>query len=236
MLSISTEIGNNIRTYRKKNHMTLEELGSMIGKGKSTLSKYENGEIIVDIETLYDLAAAFHIHVDQLLCRMPQEPSIQTSSRNFFSGLDHFFAYIYDGRDKHLIRCVFDVGGPVDETGSVFHVNLYMNFDSFHDYRKCETTYAGTIEQFDAITNFYLQNINTPIEKASAHVLASYQSGATKWGLFNGISSRPLMPISAKMLFCRTILKEDDALIKQLLISKEDIRIMKQYNMMAVSQ
>ena len=51
MSQISTEIGKQIRTFRKKRKMTLEALAAVICKSKSTVSKYENGEIPVDIET-----------------------------------------------------------------------------------------------------------------------------------------------------------------------------------------
>lgn len=72
------------------------------------------------------------------------------------------------------------------------------------------------------------------MEKASVQILASYLSSETKWGLFNGFSSRPMMPIAAKMLFSRSRLPEDEALIRQLKISREDIRLLKLYNMFSV--
>lgn len=44
-----------------------------------------------------------------------------------------------------------------------------------------------------------------------------------------------MMPIAAKMLFSKEVLKEDARLIQQLKVSKDDIRILKLYNMMAVT-
>lgn len=67
MSKISIEVGKRIRAFRKKRSMTLEDLSLIICKGKSTISKYENGEISIDIETMYDIANALHIHVGQLL-------------------------------------------------------------------------------------------------------------------------------------------------------------------------
>ena len=49
--------------------MTLEELASRIYKSKATLSKYEKGQIVVDIETLYSIAEALEIRVEHLLYR-----------------------------------------------------------------------------------------------------------------------------------------------------------------------
>ena len=74
-----------------------------------------------------------------------------------------------------------------------------------------------------------------PMEKASVKILASSLSADTKWGLFCGFSSRPMMPIAIKMLFSRNRLPEDAHLIHQLKVSKDDIRLLKLYNMLSVT-
>ena len=63
----------------------------------------------------------------------------------------------------------------------------------------------------------------------------SYLDSDTKWGLFNGFSSRPMMPIAIKMLLSKTRLKEDEELVRQLKVSKEDVRLLKLYNMLSVT-
>ena len=52
MGEISYEIGKKIRTFRKSRNMTLEELARIVCKNKSTLSKYETGEIVLYNETI----------------------------------------------------------------------------------------------------------------------------------------------------------------------------------------
>lgn len=49
--------------------------------------------------------------------------------------------------------------------------------------------------------------------------------------MMSGISFRPFMPVSFKMLFSKTPLKEDEELIKRLKINQNDIRMMKLFNM-----
>ena len=43
-----------------------------------------------------------------------------------------------------------------------------------------------------------------------------------------------MMPIAAKMLFSRERLKEDEELLRRLKISREDIRLLRLYNMFPV--
>ena len=43
-----------------------------------------------------------------------------------------------------------------------------------------------------------------------------------------------MMPVAIKMLFSRKRLSEDEKLLRMLKVTKEDIRLMKHYNMMTV--
>lgn len=235
MPDINIEIGKLIRGARKKRGMTLSELAEVICKSQSTVSKYEKGEITVDIATLYDIADALRVHVEQLLYVRPERTELRAPGNNpaFFTDTSQFYSYLFDGRSNSLMRCVFDVLSKTDERK--YKIMMYMNFEDFDNYKNCENTYWGYIEHYDAVTNIALTNQDMPMEKASAQILASYLDSDKKWGLFNGFSSRPMMPIAAKMLFSKKKLKEDEELIRSLKISKDDIRLMKLYNMMAVT-
>ena len=235
MSEIGVETGKRIRNFRKMRKMTLVELAACTHKSKATLSKYEKGEITIDIVTLYDISRALQVHVEQLLYCEPQRAVISGQGKMpaFFSGLSRFYSYIFDGRNNQLTRCVFDV---LSESGdSRYKIMMYMNFDSYENYQNCENTYWGYIEHFDALSNIRMTNQDTPMEQVSVTILASFLDSDTKWGIFCGISSRPLMPIAIKMLFSRQKLREDDELIKQLKVSREDIRLLKLYNMFSVT-
>ena len=239
MSLVSTQVGNRIRGFRRQRGMTLEALAAAIGKSRSTLSKYEKGEIAVDIETLYDLAAALRIDAAQLLCpRVAPAPAGAGTGRAvpaFFAGVAQFFGYHFDGRDGSVIRCVFDLLPAQTQDGRTLQgIAMYMNYADLDYYQRCETTYRGTIEHFDALTDIRLINQDTPMEQASCKILAPYADAPTKWGLWTGVSSRPVMPVATKMLLSRTPLPVDEPLIRRLKISREDIRLLKLYNMLAI--
>ena len=56
MKEVSLHVGSRIRLYRKAKKLTLLALSQKIHKSKATLSKYETGDITIDIETLFDIA------------------------------------------------------------------------------------------------------------------------------------------------------------------------------------
>ncbi|MGH1803383.1 helix-turn-helix domain-containing protein [Enterococcus gallinarum] len=233
MTQISKEIGLKMRTFRKKKGLTINDLAIILCKSKATVSKYERGEITIDIDTLYEIAVALSVDIEQLLVSQRKKIISEQKIYNpaFFTGVNQFYSYLYDGRANKLIRCVFDLI-PTDTTNKVY---MYMNFENYDQYQDCENTYYGTIEHYDALTNIFMRNQDTYMEQVTVSILASFLDSSTKWGLFFGISSRPMMPIAVKMLFSRTILKENDALINNLKISKEDIRLLKHYNMFSAT-
>ena len=234
MAEISREIGHRIRTFRKSRHMTLDDLAAVLCKNKSTLSKYETGEIVMDIETIYEIARAPGMHAEQLLYSTPDRVPIQDPGPKpaFFSGLTQFYSYYYDGRVNRIMRCVFDVLLMTEDHR--YKIMMYVNFSDYGSYQNCETTYWGYMEHYDAMTNIILTNQDSPMEKANGQILATYMNTDTKWGLFTGLSARPLMPVALKMLFSKKRLSEDGELLQKLKVTREDIRLMKLYNMMTV--
>ena len=55
------EVGANIKTYRKLQHMTQQELAGRINKSMACVSKYEKGDISMDLYTLYEIAEVLNI-------------------------------------------------------------------------------------------------------------------------------------------------------------------------------
>jgi repressor LexA len=60
-------VGNNIKKYRKNRNLSLQALGEKVGVTKKTISRYENGEIKVDMSRLADIATAMNLDVSKLL-------------------------------------------------------------------------------------------------------------------------------------------------------------------------
>lgn len=234
MPQISHEIGKRIRAFRKSRHMTLDELAKILCKNKSTLSKYETGEIVLDIETIYEISRALGIHVEQLLYCTPDRVPIQNSGTqsNFFSGLTQFYGYYYDGRVNRIVAAVFDV--LLMSEAHRYKIMMYINFADFDSYQNCATSCWGYMEHYDAITNITLTNQNSPMEKAFCQILATFTTADTIWGLFTGLSARPMMPVAIKMLISKKRLNMDACLLQRLKVTKEDFRLMKHYNMMTV--
>ena len=133
---------------------------------------------------------------------------------------------------NRIVPAVFDVLLLSDDHR--YKIMMYMNYADFDSYQNCATACWGYMEHYDAITNITLTNQASPMERAFCQVLATFTTADTIWGLFTGLSARPMMPVAIKMLFSKKRLPMDESLMRRLKVTKEDIRLMKHYNMMTV--
>lgn len=235
MSDISVEIGKRIHRYRKLRNMTLDDLALKIYKSRSTLSKYEKGEIMVDVGTLYEIADALLINVERLLYQKPlkMEPVKTLTAPSFFKGLNQFFSYYYDGYFDIVVQSIFDIQNQIDDRS--FSVKMYMNIYDPVNYSQCENTYSGTLRHFEALTVMQMTNSEIDMEKAIIQIPAPFRDAETKWGLYAGFSNRPMMPTAYKMLFSKSALTADNVLRDRLKITKSDIKLLKNYNMLAIT-
>lgn len=235
MASVASEIGAKIKYFRKNKNFSLQEMADFLCKSKSTVSKYENGQISIDIETLYDIAKVLGVHVEQLLYSEPMETTAKVlhTVPAFFRALSQFYIYFYDGRIHEISRCVVDILSQAG--GNHYKVMMYMNIESYEHYQNCENTYFGFLHHYDSLSKLTLTNRDNPMEQVTITVLASFLDAPSKMGLFTGISSRPMMPVATKVMVSKKKQKEDTTLIEHLKISKEDIKTMKLYNMFTVT-
>ena len=234
-MSVTSEIGAKIKYFRKSKHFSLQEMADLLYKSKSTLSKYENGQISIDIETLYAIAKVLGVHVEQLLYSEPmqQDNKALYTVPAFFRTLSQFYIYYYDGRIREISRCVVDILSQAG--GNHFKVMMYMNIESYEHYQNCENTYFGFLHHYAALRTLTLTNRDHPMEQVTITILASFLDATSKMGLFTGISSRPMMPVATKVMISKKKQREDAALVGHLKISKEDIKTMKLYNMFTVT-
>lgn len=54
--------------------------------------------------------------------------------------------------------------------------------------------------------------------------------------MLTGLSYKTMMPVAIKVMLSSAILKEDDELVSSLLLTKEDIKISRKYNLFTIDQ
>ncbi len=84
---INRYLPKNLATLRKHYKMTQGEVAEKIGYSDKTLSKWEKGDAVPDVETLYSLSQLYQVQIDDLLTKeikiTTQLDEKQTEERNF---------------------------------------------------------------------------------------------------------------------------------------------------------
>lgn len=232
-MSAYTEyVGARIRNIRRARGWSIQQLADTVCKSKATISKYEKGQITIDIDSLHDIALALQVTPAQLLYYGPDVQAVQEYGTvpAFFAGRSLLYMYYFDGRNNSLSRSVIELGEK--QADNAYTASLYMTCPDLKNYHRCENTYTGYIVHYDALTRLVFDNRDTPMEQYVINVLASYLDAPYKWTLNYGLSSRPFMPIALKSLITKEPAAETADFKKALRVNREDIRLLKQFNMM----
>lgn len=229
--SAAEEVGRRIRRYRKDRHMTLEQLAAAVGKGKATLSKYENGSIGVDVETLFTIAEALDMDARSLVDvhrhtrRSPKIPA------GHYFNTPKIFMYYYDGRFQRLVRSLLFLSYSAEEERT--EALLYNDFKDLRDYENCEDIYAGELIAYDMITYATLHNQVNDMFHMNLNILNPVHTSTPASGMMSAIGSFPFFsPVAFKALFSSKQLKENQELMNTLILSKEEHRENRELNMM----
>ena len=196
-MDIAKQIGNNIKYYRIRKNFSIQKLAKAVCKSRSTMYKYENGQITMDINVLYDLAKVLEVPVDHLLYQPPiaRDDTKLQSVPAFFIGLNRLYVYYYDGRRKKICESIIDLVAETSKEEQTlvpglekerpdktsweknFDIRMYMDILDEENIQICEYTYTGRITHYGALTRGCGQkpgHENTIVKKNEIHQRANH--------------------------------------------------------------
>ena len=221
MGSFSYHVGQRIKKYRKSRGYTIEQFSAMINKSKATVSKYENGTITIDVETLYDVARALDI---DLKCFIDYQPPV-------FHAQSVLPKNFYFNQPRSLL-CF-----SPSASGEGIDVMMYVGVDNFREPDRCQHLFTGEMKPYDTITHMVLTNQINEAEKMYICMLNPMHNRTPAVGLLSGIGSTPFFaPIALKTLISKEPLEENDRLLSSIKLDKDDYHLLRYYNMLVVNR
>ena len=213
--------------------MTLQDLADAIHKSRATICKYENGEIAVDIETLYEISQVLQVSISQLTTYLPKTTSelISTPGRGrkspFFQAQRLYF-YFYDGRYQRTKDGVIDIYEPGKYEATLTICSVSANGSS------SEIFYTGRVLYSDMLIRFSFVNQYNPLEEDLLYIFNPLELRDFTMGLLCGISSADLMPCAFKCVVTLKPQEHTENFRHQLLFTKKDLKRLEQLNMLLV--
>ncbi|HGK1333337.1 TPA: S24 family peptidase [Streptococcus pneumoniae] len=121
---IAIVIGENIKRYRLQNGWTQQELGAKIGISKNAIGNYEKGFRSPKKDTMFDLANAFNISIDDLF------PPIQNDSSSSASQIQSIYDELNPPRQvKVLNYAKMQLNEQENEVSEVIQLYSYNYYD-----------------------------------------------------------------------------------------------------------
>lgn len=237
MSGMNQYAGMQIKMYRKAQKMTLQQLADRIHKSRATVSKYENGEITIDVEALYEISQALGVEFAQLTnYRSEPEPAEQevlpAGGRGAFFEAERLYFYFYEGRYKRLKEGIIAIRKSEEQPGDWdAELTIYGNAENGG---RGALYYTGKVVYSDMLIRFSFVNRYNTLEEDLLYIFNPLERRDYTEGLLCGISSTDLMPCAFKCLVTLTPQKMDERLMEHLIFTKQEIQRWKRLNMLIV--
>lgn len=237
MNKISLHIGDRIRMYRKARGLTLQQLADMIHKSRASVSKYENGEITLDVETLCEIARVLMVSPGQLMDIQPALPktaetAFHIPAKSPFFQAKRLYFYFYDGRYKRLKDGIIYIYERENAPGN-YEATLSISAVTPAG-RSSEIYYTGKVVYSDMLIRFSFVNQCNALEEDLLYIFNPLEIRDSTVGLLCGISSADLMPCAFKCLVTLTPQEHTENFKQQLLITKKELQKWQKLNMLIV--
>ena len=233
--NINTHVGSRIRTIRKSKHMSIQQLADAISKSKACVSKYEKGEITIDIPTLFEISDVLEVPVERLIDyrkARETEPAGSLHGTSPFFKAERLYFYYIDGRFADIKDGIINIDNASGK--SVCPADFTIFIKTSRGYTS-EIYYTGTVTYSDMLIRFSMQNQYNALEEDLLYIFnpLEYRNGTN--GLLCGISSTDLVPCAFKCIVSPTPLVHDEQLKERLKFSRKEIAQIKKMNMLMIT-
>lgn len=213
-------IGKKLQYYRKLTNKTLLEVGNYIHKSKSTVSKYENNQIIPDAITLLELCNCLNIPITDFF---PVIKGKNHNSKSLFNPFETDKLFMYYYTNNKLMTSIIDIF--ISDTQ--YNCKFYNGIKNTATYQHCAYYYEGIFEASRTTAYFTLHNSshkNNMLEKVQIVINIPWSDNIKVCkGLILGLTPNSL-PIVKKIIISYSEIKDIHKYDDSLIFSKEDVK------------
>ena len=238
MDDFSVKIGQRIKNFRKARSLTQLDLADRIGKGKGVVSKYESGAVVMDMQTLAEIADALELPISALVADNTPVDKTYSLSYTYFTTSDHL--YVYNLRNNEKKNKVFItpsriVLAPEETQADSFEkapikAYWYTKLGDIEDLSSADSVIPGMLETYESFSLFTFMNTKRHNFKTMMYVINFINDRTITEGLVLTIQTYPQSPVSIRNIVSTKPIKDEQWLIEQLTLNKEDLSLIKRWN------
>ena len=214
-----SNLGKKVKNYRKARGMSIEELGNAIGKSKTTVARYETGEIIMDIITALEICNVLNIDINDI-CDISVHSLEDNSNINPFKSN---LLYLY-----YISKNAITISSIEIEEYKYSNIVLMKNGLTPKGYKQ---EYSGILESnYNTVFICLTNAINNPgLDKFQIEIDLHSKENDMYFGLFLGVSNNTHRPTARKCIITKDFIKSKEKLqelFEKLKISEDDAKDM----------
>lgn len=219
MNEISIHVGKRIRYYRKAKGLSISQLAELICKSKSSVSKYENAEVSIDMDTLYEIANVLGISIANLTDYSAREQQCNTNQLDgFFRNCNIYYIYnIYYGKTIYQSVLLFHPDNAPQSS-----VTCYFDVKDLNNYYDCGCLYHGYYSASYTHVNIHLSNEINPADEMSLFFNNLFYNTGITFGISSSISEHLVAPCSVKTVISKTPINSTEKLKELLALTPEE--------------
>jgi len=220
--SLSKTIGTRIKMYRKSQKTSQVELAKAINKSKSTLCRYEDGSIVLDIETISDISRALKVPMSCLLGNVDNHQNYPDS----ISAMPNSYMYFLDDHGTMVRESFLEIVS----TGSLPAATLYCDADE-NCKSKASLIYTGEVLVTDTVISFDLVSVTNELDHLFFTSLRPFiDQGPYTIGLCIALNFSPICPVCYKAVLAEKRVDEKQKLLKQIQVDDTELKSLKKYS------
>lgn len=213
-------IGKKIRYYRKAKNMSAEELGKSIGKNRTTINRYENNEIYIDMITALEICNVLNIDLNDLCDISMHGIEKENINKNPF---DFDLLYLYYISKNGIVISSIEITENKYSNYVLMKNGLCTNNETY------KQEYTGVMESnyntaFICLTNAVS---NPGLDKFQIEIDLHSKIDNKYYGIFLGISNNTHRPTARKCILTNELIVSKEklsSLFEELEINSQDIQ------------
>ena len=214
-------LGESLKQLRKKNGITLEEMGKLLSKSKPTIYKYEENQVIPDMRTILEICNIFSITISDLFEFNEIQKDLSRQKNPF--GESKLYLY-YRGVSKKLIYSQLTITRLENIEKVVF-----KNSKKTKALDEVVNEYVGTLETDNQVAFINLKNnesTNSRFEKTQIIIDLKHKVDNFYIGSINGTTDGNL-PTTRKCILSLERIGDDkdmlDFIYDKLALTEDEI-------------
>ncbi len=215
---MENDIGNKLRTARKKHDFSLAYVGSMVNKSESIISRYESGESIPDAEVLRDLCNVLDIYTGDLFTTDEKHIIVNDENSQNPFGVDTLYLY-YLGYKPNRVHTLtkYKLIIEIKENNDFIEVKVKSS-------DRKNIVLVGHMESDNMLCTIRTNNYKPKYSRYEANQILLNISGGTD-GIIRGVmlcTDGLYVPNMKKVLVSKRDLSFTDDMVESLKLTKEE--------------